>query len=244
MKSEDWFSKWFDSPYYHILYQHHDIQDAKRLIDHLISYFKIRSTDRILDLACGKGRHSVYLNQKGYNVVGIDLSAQNIQHASLLANDQLLFLKHDMRYPLFINTFNYVFNLFTSFGYFEKEEENIQVLQSAHQALRENGKLVIDFFNPLKISKNVIAQEKKILQGIEFLITKKIEQSFIIKTIDVTDGMQNYHFSEKVQLITQADFENYLKQSSFKLLEFMGYYALEPYHPETSDRLIVIAEKI
>ena len=77
---QEWFGKWFDSPYYHILYHDRDFQEAQQFIDNLINVLGLSKTDNILDVACGKGRHSIYLNQKGFDVTGFDLSEQNIDH--------------------------------------------------------------------------------------------------------------------------------------------------------------------
>ena len=117
-ETKEWFGEWFDSPYYHILYRDRDYQEAHAFIDKIVKYFDLHSTDAILDLACGKGRHSIYLNEKGYNVVGVDLSAQNITFASQYGNDRLHFYRHDMREVFRESTFDYVLNMFTSFGYF------------------------------------------------------------------------------------------------------------------------------
>ena len=69
-----WFTNWFDSPYYHILYKNRDEKEAQNFIEKLTNYLKINKESKIIDIACGKGRHAMYFNQIGYNVVGIDLS--------------------------------------------------------------------------------------------------------------------------------------------------------------------------
>ncbi len=115
-KNRCWFENWFDSPYYHVLYKHRDFSEAELFIDKLIKYFNPNSNSRFLDLGCGKGRHSIYLNKKGYNAVGIDLSEENIAGASQFENENLKFCVEDMRNMDRTNQFDYVLNLFTSFG--------------------------------------------------------------------------------------------------------------------------------
>ena len=225
-------------------YRFFSYHEAKSFIDNLTSYLDFKPTDQLLDLACGKGRHSIYLNQKGYNVTGIDLSPQAIQLANRFANDRLLFLVHDMRKPIFQNSFDYILNLFTSFGYFEKEEENIQVLQSVHQALKKNGKLVLDFFNPTKVTTHLVKKEEKIIDNIQFNITKEIKDNFLLKSIQVIDNDKKYEFIERVQLIQQSDFERYFKQSSLKILNVLGNYNLDSYDSNESERMIFITCKI
>ena len=60
----EWFKNWFNSPYYHILYKERDSYEAEYFIDNLIIYLKIAENSKIIDIACGKGRHSIYLEQK------------------------------------------------------------------------------------------------------------------------------------------------------------------------------------
>ena len=120
--STKWYASWFDTPYYHILYKDRNYAEAELFMKTLTHYLNLEPGDEILDLACGKGRHSVYLNSIGYNVTGADLSENSIAHASKFENDTLRFQVHDMCKP-FAFQFEAVFNLFTSFGYFENEED-------------------------------------------------------------------------------------------------------------------------
>ena len=149
-----------------------------------------------------------------------------------------------MRKPIFQNTFDYILNLFTSFGYFEKEEENIQVLQSVHQALKKNGKFVLDFFNPTKVITHLVKKEEKVIDNIQFSITKEIKDNFLLKSIQVIDNDKKYEFIEQVQLIQQNDFERYFKQSSLKIIDILGNYNLDAYHTSESERMIFITSKV
>jgi cyclopropane fatty-acyl-phospholipid synthase-like methyltransferase len=92
MMTKEWFSSWFDSPYYHILYKERDDKEAQLFMDQLSSYLQIQPEHHIMDLACGKGRHAIYLNQKGFEVTGVDLSPQSIAFAKIYENAHLHFL--------------------------------------------------------------------------------------------------------------------------------------------------------
>ncbi|MEN8811471.1 MAG: class I SAM-dependent methyltransferase, partial [Flavobacteriales bacterium] len=131
--SKNWFASWFDSPHYHILYKNRDYKEAEYFLKKLTDYLKPKNTDKILDLACGAGRHSIFLNKLGFNVTGVDLSPNSIETANESSNETLHFDVHDMREIYTENGFNYVFNMFTSFGYFESNEENIIMLQSVEK---------------------------------------------------------------------------------------------------------------
>ncbi len=240
---KEWFSEWFNSPYYHILYKNRDENEARFFIDNLIRFLDIGATNRVLDLACGRGRHSVYLNSKGFNVTGIDIAPQNIAYARQFENEQLRFFVHDMREPFREDAFCYVLNLFTSFGYFETEGENVNVLCSAARALKPGGKLVVDFMNTHKIINGLVPYQVKEVEGIRFEITKRVEKRFIVKDIRFQDCGHLYHFQERVKTITLEDFLNYFDMADLDLLHTFGDYALNPYDVRTSDRIILIAQK-
>ena len=122
-----WFASWFDTPYYHILYKDRNYREAQIFMDNLTHYLNLPEHAKVLDLACGKGRHSIYLNQLGFRVLGVDLSENSIEIANKNANDTLNFKVHDMREPI-KEQFDAVFNLFTSFGYFENDDDNLKIL--------------------------------------------------------------------------------------------------------------------
>ena len=201
-----WFETWFDTPYYHILYKDRDFAEAENFITLLINHLKIQKGSKIIDLACGKGRHSVFLNQMGYEVLGLDLSQQSIDHNKKFENPDLKFEVHDMREEIYgqlsSQKVDAVFNLFTSFGYFEDEKDDQKVFQSISNILKDDGYFVLDFLNAKWVENTLIKEEKISKGGIEFLIKKKIEDQHIIKDITFQDQGKDYHFFEKVKLHT------------------------------------------
>ena len=239
-----WFSDWFDSPFYHILYQDRNEQEARFFMDNLAEKLAFNTQHHLLDMACGRGRHAIYLNEKGFEVTGIDLSKKSISTAETSSNDRLHFAVQDMRVPFTENKFDFVLNLFSSFGYFESESENLEAIVSMTNALKSKGKLVIDFFNPNKVIHDLVAQEVKTVEGIEFHITRKLEKQFIIKNIRFTHQNQAYHFEEKVKAIDLDEFREYFAQAGLLLLETFGNYSLAPHEVRDSPRLILVAQKI
>jgi 2-polyprenyl-3-methyl-5-hydroxy-6-metoxy-1,4-benzoquinol methylase len=115
MDNNNWFTEWFNTPYYHILYANRNDNDAQVFMKNLVRFLNIPKQASILDLPCGKGRHAIFLNSLGYTVTGADLSKNSIDFAKQFENDTLQFYQKDMREP-FTKTYNYIFNLFTSFG--------------------------------------------------------------------------------------------------------------------------------
>jgi SAM-dependent methyltransferase len=238
-----WFQNWFNSPYYHILYQQRNIAEAEFFIDNLCAYLKPDGDSHLLDIACGRGRHSIYLNKNGFDVTGIDLSIANIQYAKQFENERLHFYVHDMRYLAYINHFDIAFNLFTSFGYFESEGDHIRALKTFRKALKPNGLLVLDFFNCYKIAHVLKLNEIKTLDGIDFNIHKTIDGDHITKRIEFEDQGEHYSFTEEVKAFGVADFKRFFIQSGFEVVHNFGSYKLDEFNLETSDRLIFICRK-
>ena len=249
MPQKEWFATWFDSPYYHLLYQHRDDNEAQQFLDHLIDKLALASNAHVLDLACGKGRHSITLAQKGFTVVGADLAANSIAAAELnrvaLALDHLHFVVHDMRKPLEGQQFDAIFNLFTSFGYFDTLEENQAVCKSVAEMLTPEGLLVIDFLNAHKVCKQLKPSEVISREGAQFNIERWHNQEHIFKQIEVLDTLQNTPvgtFTERVQALSLANFEDLLSPY-FEIKATYGSYALDSFNEQDSDRLIIIAKK-
>ncbi|QQS30666.1 MAG: methyltransferase domain-containing protein [Sphingobacteriales bacterium] len=242
---ETWFEIWFNSPYYHLLYQHRDDTEAQHLIDRLSDYLQIPPESTILDLACGKGRHARYLAQKGFEVSGIDLSPESIAQAKQFESENLRFYIHDMREVFHPDYFHYIFNFFTSFGYFENIDDNYQCLNAIFHQLKNKGYLVLDFFNTNRVIAKLVAYEEKEVEGVRFFITRRATANHIIKTISVIDESNQFRatFVERVQALTLSWFEKALTSTGFTLTQTWGNYELDPYSPQDSERLILLAQK-
>lgn len=238
-KSENWFVSWFDSPYYHILYKERNYREAQIFMDNLTHYLNLPEKAKVLDLACGKGRHSIYLNQLGFDVLGVDLSENSIAIANKNANETLHFRVHDMRIP-FEEKYDAIFNLFTSFGYFENEEDNLITLKSIKESLSDYGFAVIDFMNVTNVIANLVPEEIKTVDEIDFHIKRYEKDGYIYKEIDFEDKGEKFHFTEKVRAFTLKDFEELMEQAGIYLLDIFGDSKLKKFHKTDSERLIMI----
>jgi len=239
-----WFQYWFNSPYYHILYSQRNDEEAEFLIDNLTAYLKPPADSRVLDIACGRGRHSVYLQKKGFDVTGIDLSEQNIKYAKQFEQKHLHFLVHDMRKLGYINYYDISMNLFTSFGYFETEKEHVNALKAFRKSIKDEGTVVIDYFNTQKILKNLTQRETKTVEGIEFDIHKYVADGKIIKHIDFEHKSKHFAFEERVQAFSKEDFERMFEKSGLRIDAVFGNYKLDDFDETKSDRLIMVCKKV
>lgn len=241
MKKNDkkWYASWFDSPFYHILYKDRDHNEAEQFMSNLTEYLNVPENGKILDLACGKGRHAVYLNAIGYDVIGADLSENSISHAKQFENNTLHFKVHNMCQP-FGETFDAVFNLFTSFGYFENEADNLATIKAIKANLNDSGFGVIDFMNTDYVIQNLVNKDIKTVNGIDFLQQRRVENGYIIKDISFSFEGEDYQFQERVKAFSLSDFKALFEQAGVYLLDVFGDYKLSKFDKSTSQRLVMI----
>lgn len=242
MKRE-WFAEWFDSPYYHTLYKNRDENEARRVLDNLLRALDLPAGARILDLACGKGRHSRYLAEKGFDVTGLDISAASITFARQFEHEKLNFYQHDMRLPFRINYFDAVVNFFTSFGYFQNDLDHVRTLKNVNRNLRPGGLFLIDYFNSDWIKSSLVRREQKTVDGIPFDIRRSIRKGHVYKTVDFVTGGRHFTFRERVRLFTLRDFGSLFEQAGLQIRDTFGSYALGAFDPVESRRLIIIGQK-
>ncbi|MBM3185774.1 MAG: methyltransferase domain-containing protein [Bacteroidetes bacterium] len=242
MEQKEWFASWFDTSYYHQLYNNRNEDEAKLFISNLLDFLKLDKNAKLLDLACGKGRHAKTLNEFGYDVLGVDLSPNSISIASELKNEHLNFQVHDMREPIHGKTFDAVFNLFTSFGYFDETTDNERVCNAIAKMLNPHGILVIDFMNAKKVIANLVSKEEKTVDYLTFHITRQCDGKHIFKRIQFEDQGEKYDFTERVQALKLNDFQTLLA-AEFQILHTFGTFDLKPFDPSISDRLIIIAQR-
>lgn len=241
-----WFEQWFDSKYYHQLYFERDGKEAAAFIDKMIKYLKPPAHSVMLDVACGTGRHSIQLAGKGFDVTGIDLSENSIKEALQHESDSLHFYVHDMRLPFRINYYQYVFNFFTSFGYFKTQREHDNSIRTIAQSLKMNGQFIMDYLNVHYAEDHMEHQSEKIIDGVTFFITKWYDETHFYKKILIEDEQldEPLVYTEKVAKFSLGDFTDMFAYHGLQIKEVYGDYRFKNYSIKKSPRLIMIAEKI
>ncbi len=240
----DWYKNWFGSPFYKILYQNRDEFEAQEFVENLLGYLHPPAGSAMLDIACGEGRFARQLAEHGFDVTGIDISHENIEAAKAFEADNLQFFVQDMRFPFYINYFDYAFNFFTSFGYFEHDRDHVLAARSFAAALKMNGILVIDYLNSEQVMANFIPEETVQRGSYTFRISKRMEHNHIVKEIDFLDADNKpQQYTERVAAFTLSDFIRMFKLTQLSLVATFGNYQLQPYHPTESPRLIMVFKK-
>ncbi|RQO32601.1 SAM-dependent methyltransferase [Taibaiella sp. KBW10] len=243
-EQKEWFESWFDSPYHKILYKNRDTKEAKGLVDNLFRFLEIKPGCKILDIACGDGRHAQYMQAQGHEVIGIDLSEERINRAKELSNEQLSFYRHDMRHIFRLNYFDYAFNFFTSFGYFQQYRDNIIAAEAFAKSLKPGGKLVIDYMNISVVKEKLVSTEILHTEGVTFDLKRSFEDGKVVKEIRFTDDQGKARkYEERVSGFELEDFKEIFKTSGLTMTQVFGDYNLGAFDQAVSPRLIMVFEK-
>jgi SAM-dependent methyltransferase len=243
-----WFEEWFDSPLYDLLYTNRNEDEAVQLVELIEKVVPVDQYPKVLDLGCGRGRHSLTLANGGYQVTGIDLAEEAIRIARQKAEERSLrnvrFLVRDMREPL-PEVFDSVVNLFTSFGYFKEDDENIRTLDSVARMLRPEGKFFMDYMNADWVRDNFKPEGEGEFRDIKYRIHRYIEDDIIFK--EITFGGKGLEkprtYVEQVKLYDLEWFLEAFDQCDFEVKKLFGNYEGKTYNPENCSRLVMVTRK-
>jgi SAM-dependent methyltransferase len=243
-RQDEWFANWFDSPHYHQLYSHRDEGEAAEFIDNLLEVVGPPDLATALDLGCGAGRHARHLASKGLDVTGIDLAANSIQQAMMAQGEGLRFKQGDMLEPFGDEAFDYVFNLFTSFGYFDSLFEHVKVLRNIANALKPGGVLVMDYLNVAHAESRLKRNEVVSRFGTEFHVTRWSDADRFYKRISFENSCgRRVEHTERVMKFTLQEFKWLFAFQGLQLDGVYGDYRLGDYDVNRSPRMIMIVRK-
>lgn len=231
-------------------------------VDFLLKNLKLKPGAKILDLACGFGRHSIELAKKGYNVTGVDFSNYLIKLAVEEAKKQNInatFIQKDIRKIYFKGKFDAAINMFTSFGYFKNEEDHALAVKKFSQSLKVKGRLLIDLNNSIRTILSIL-KESKVEKKTKLLTNmhkEKLSNGLVLTTVNQFDHktmrwnmkrswkkegkMKSYCTS--IRLFFLPEINNLLKNNGLRIQKTWGDFDGRPFN-FNSRRLIILAEKI
>lgn len=242
----EWYKDWFASDFYLEVYSHRDELDAEKLLKLILNNVILPQNASILDAACGNGRHSNNFSQLGYNVTGFDLSKSllKVSHKNKLKNNSKLnYVCSDIRSIPLKSSFNLILNLFTSFGYFESDEENFSFIEFASTHLYKNGYFVFDYLNPNYVINNLVKSSQKYINNIEIFESRKIENNRVEKEIVISDSKNMHRFLESVRLYSLNEILTVFTKYGFNVLKTFGDYSENIYNEDESERMIIIFKR-
>ncbi len=242
----EWFKDWFASDFYLSVYSHRNDEDAEIFLNKVLSYIPIDPGSEILDAACGAGRHSILMARKGFKVTAFDLSEPLLEIAAAKNKAQNLdinFFREDLRKVKLDKKFSLILNLFTSFGYFDSDEENFAFIRSAYEMQGKEGYFIFDYFNEAFLRKHVVAESSKIINGLEIKEKRGIKGNRIVKQIEIVQGGDRLNYEESVQLYTFNEIIERFRETGYREVQIFGNYNCGTFEPEESDRLIIIFQK-
>ncbi len=242
-----WYEEWFDQEEYDVVYKKRDEDDARRLLALIERVTEADRGARVLDMACGRGRHALLLARRGFRVTGIDLSPRAIETARQMAARESLsihFETGDMRDSPCAGCFDLVVNLFTSFGYFDDDAENARAVHAMAESLVEGGWLVQDFMNGDYWSTHFVPYDERSEDGMLLKQRRWVESGRLNKEITIVreDGPEQT-FNESVRLFGLNDFERMYTAAGLKIEHVFGDSDGRRYDDE-SKRLIIFSRKI
>ncbi len=235
----EWFEEWFDETYL-TLYPHRDAADAERLLESLRETIPWRPGLRVLDVACGAGRHARALEDWGAKPVGLDLSWALLTRARTVTRAPLV--RADMRWlPIRSGTMDLTVNLFTSFGYFDTDADHHHVLGQMIDTVRPDGWFVIDFLNAHYVRDTLVPQQETDLGGHHVRITRHItpDGRFVVKHITTDDDQR---FQERVRLFSATELEDMMTTHGLVIRRRLGAYDGAPLRDDTP-RVILIGQR-
>jgi len=222
-------------------------REAKFIIDRL----GIETGARVLDLACGYGRHTIELAKQGFDMVGLDLSMVMLKKAladAQTAGQVIKFVHGDMQKLSFKAIFDAIYSVQTSFGYFD-DQKNFKVLQGIYRALKPGGVFLLETVNrdfivedlPLRLwwkgHECMLLEEIDIEHISGFL---KVKRSFVFDDQARAPWEQNIN----IRLYTPIELRAMLMRAGFSVVELSGDYSLPgAFFGATSPKIIFVAEK-
>lgn len=237
-----WYREWFGNDYLD-LYAHRDEAEAERHVDFVVqSLMTDQAPSAVLDLACGAGRHTAALRRRGIKALGIDLSLVLLSHPPHIPAVQ-----GDMRrLPFASESFDWVLNFFTSFGYFERERENFEVLEEVTRMLRPGGRFLIDFLNRERALRELRPTETQEIDGRRIDIERWYDEASRrinkrMRLVAADGSVRSY--LESVRAYGHDEVTIGLRWAGLETEAVYGDFAGEPYVRESSERLIVVGRR-
>lgn len=224
----EWYRQWFGEEYL-ALYPHRDEYEAQEGVE-LLLHVLGRPAGKILDLACGAGRHMLEFHRRGLAAVGLDLSLPLLQQARALG-PRFNLVRGDMRrLPFDRSSFELVANFFTSFGYFADPDEDLSVLKEIRRVLRGDGRFALDFLNAERVRNRLVDVDERRVGRRRVVQQRRLEEEgkVVVKEIRIfgdSSGSPIETYFERVRLYGHDDLMTMLRDAGLETEHSFGDYS-------------------
>jgi 2-polyprenyl-3-methyl-5-hydroxy-6-metoxy-1,4-benzoquinol methylase len=246
--AREWFEEWFDHPLYLKVYHHRDAEEADRCVRAILALTGIdparKLAPTVLDVACGAGRHAHAFARAGLSVTANDLSPFLLDQARELASAEGLdieFSRQDMRTIRFDRRFDLVAQLFSSFGYFESDDEDRAVIKSIAKLIEPNGWYVLDLINPSQLKHSFKPRTERSAGTLSITEERTLSERHVTKKITLKEENGKMHsFSESVRLYSLDEAVTLLESGGFHIERIIGDYDGNAFDPAASPRMMLL----
>jgi SAM-dependent methyltransferase len=241
--------EWYEEAFgrmYPVLYEYRDVDEAMSVVEEFGDIFLDKAP--ILDLASGSGRYLEALLSKGFDAYGLDLSQYLLRRSVEEWGHTGRLVQADMRHlPFADGSVGAVWNMFTSFGYFSADTDNLLVFREVHRVLERGGLFLFDFINARKISVELLEESRRRSGDFDIVEKRRLEShgKYLVKHATVTNSRtkEKEHIEERLRLYTKDDLFIMFKSVGFVIEEVFGDYARNAFAEGVSERVIVVAMK-
>lgn len=231
-----------------VLFDPERLSHSQEEVEDVLNLLSLEPPSSILDLACGFGRHSLLLSQKGFSVTGIDFNSSYLEEAekaSLSSSNSPRWIKSDMRDFKRENSFNAILSLYTSFGYFEDSEEDLLVLENAFHSLKPKGKILLDLPGKELIARDFIERACYPLgEGSWFIAQRTPVDNWgkVLNEWTLLKEGKEFFYSFEQTLFSAHEITYLLHKAGFSEVQIVGSWKGSLYDL-SAERLIAIGKK-
>lgn len=237
----EWFRDWFGDAYMS-LYPHRDEAEAGAGVHLFRSAARPEPGARVLDLACGVGRHLAHLTAAGFTAIGVDLSSRLLAEARRALGPGALLVRGDMRrLPFRSGSFGALANFFTSFGYFASPDEDREVVDEIRRVLAPGGVFMMDYLNAAFVRDTLVPEDDQVIGGRRVRQSRWLEGGTVTKRIEIEgpdgEGVETYY--ERVRMYEPAELVGVLERRGLRTTAEFGGYDGEAYERRSPRFLLV-----